>query len=284
MNNLPVPGTLYRKFNVQELIDMTLKKAYTTLVIVCILAIITVVLFAVGVSKMAMEWGIFGYLASLFVALATLLYGIYSLKQEKVTDNASILVRYRYEILDWISFLGTSMMVIFIIFMFWIIPSVVSQNSMEPTLSNDDRIIVYHFRYQPKAGDIAIYRKTSPFTDTIFLIKRIVAVPGDQIAFIDDPNTNQMLIVINGEVARNPAGDEYLISSSRSQSIIDSDLIDGILQDDKFLIFGDNADYEINAQGNLINISEDSRSFGAVHETDLLGRATMRFWPFEVFR
>jgi signal peptidase I len=287
MNNLPSPGTLYRKFNVQELINMTLKKAYHTLVIILILATVTVALFALGVSKIALSWGIIGFSIAFGLATITLIYGVYSLKKEKVNDNAHILVRYRYEVLDWLSFLGVSMMVIFIVFMFFLLPSDVSQNSMLPTLNDGDRILLYHFNYQPNRGDVVVVgvtkaeypnvpimsfydQNTGEFKDSIFFVKRIIAVPGDQLRFVNyDNQTGRYQISVNDNIILTPYDEPYhATESQREQMEKDLDLSTNEVLEGVYFTFGDNAE-----------ISFDSRSFGAVKEKDVLGKVIYRFWP-----
>jgi signal peptidase I len=287
MNNLPGPGTLYRKFNVQELINMTLKKAYHTLITIFILTTIAVVLFALGVSKMALRWGIVGFVTAMAFALISLSYGIYSLKHEKTDDNAHILVRFRYEILDWLSFVGVSMMVIFIIFMFFFLTSTVSQSSMSPTLNAQDRILLYHFNYEPKRGDIVVLgitkadypevpimsfynRDTGKFQENIFFVKRIVALPGDTILFVNfDHGSNTYQISINGEISQTPTGDIYNVTESQIEQMSKSlEAGTNIVKSDVYFAFGDNA-----------SESFDSRSIGGFQKKDVLGIVVYRFWP-----
>ena len=287
MNNLPSSGTLYRKFNVQELIDMTLKKAYHTLIVILILATVTVALFALGVSKIALSWGIVGFLIAFGLATITLIYGVYSLRKEKVNDSAQILVRYRYEVLDWLSFLGVSMMVIFIVFMFFLLPSDVSQNSMLPTLNDGERILLYHFNYQPKRGDVVVVgvtkaeypnvpimsfydQNTGDFKDSIFFVKRIIAVPGDQLTFVNyDNQTGRYQISVNDTIILTPYNEPYhATESQREQMERDLDPLTNEVLQGLYFTLGDNAE-----------ISFDSRSFGAVREKDVLGKVIYRFWP-----
>ena len=290
MSNVPKPGMLYRKFNVQELINMTLKKAYYTLIAWVIVTITTILLYAFNVSKMALAWGVIGFTLSTGLSLITLLYALYALKKEKVDDRAHILVRYRYEILDWLSFLGLSMMIIFILFMFFILPSDVSQNSMHPTLSNGDRILLYHFNYEPKRDDVVVIRvnqddypliptssfydqNRQQFVDEIYFVKRIVAVPGDIVTFelIDDQSQRYHMFV-NGHLVETPTGVIYMIDPGQ-KALIEQGIDQQTFRvyDNLYFVLGDNA-----------TLSLDSRSFGVIYKKDILGKVIFRFWPMGV--
>ena len=73
---------------------------------------------------------------------------------------------------------------------FAISASTVEGSSMEPTLSNGDKLIIYEFNrrfaqvlnadYVPKRGEIIIFRQRDVNHETL-LVKRIVGLPGEEI-------------------------------------------------------------------------------------------------------
>lgn len=131
----------------------------------------------------------------------------------------------------------------------------INGHSMEPTIKSGTFILINKLEYgiiipiinkyiirwkKPKVGDIVEARY--PYQNKV-IIKRCLAREGDEISFTRD------YLVIN---SRNiPWGENY----SREN------LISGRVPDDKIVIIGDNY-YD----------SIDSRSFGFVSDTDILGR------------
>ena len=138
----------------------------------------------------------------------------------------------------------------------------VSGDSMEPTLSNGDNLIVDKISYrfnEPERFDIIVF----PFQyqkDTYY-IKRIIGWPGETVQIDEDGN-----IYIDGEI----------LEESYGREIIDEDKI-GIadepitLGDDEYFVLGDNRNY-----------SSDSRvkEVGNIKKDQIIGKAWLRIWPF----
>jgi signal peptidase I len=156
----------------------------------------------------------------------------------------------------------------------------VPTGSMTPTIQVGDRVVVNKLAYSlrlpfsdirlidrsgPRRGEVAVLR--SPENgDT--LIKRVVAVPGDQVA------VRGGRIWINGQLAPVARGQrrtvELLGKRAHAVSLDASggpDLGPVQLGDDDYLVMGDN-------RGN----SHDGRSFGMVSRQAFLGRALGVFW------
>lgn len=138
----------------------------------------------------------------------------------------------------------------------------VSGDSMEPTLSNGDNLIVDKISYrfnEPERFDIIVF----PFQyqkDTYY-IKRIIGLPGETVQIDEEGN-----IYIDGEI----------LEESYGREIIDEDKI-GIadepitLGDDEYFVLGDNRNY-----------SSDSRvkEVGNIKKDQIIGKAWLRIWPF----
>ncbi len=141
----------------------------------------------------------------------------------------------------------------------------VSGDSMEPTLSNGDNLIVDKISYRfsdPERFDIIVF----PFQyqkDTYY-IKRIIGLPGETVQIDEDGS-----IFINGK----------LLNESYGREVIDADKL-GIaaepitLGPDEYFVLGDNRNY-----------SSDSRvaEVGNIKRDQIIGRAWMRIWPFDKF-
>lgn len=139
----------------------------------------------------------------------------------------------------------------------------VSGSSMEPTLSNNDNLIVDKITYRfkdPQRFDIIVF--PFQYEENTYYIKRIIGMPKETV-YIDESGT----IYINGEVLTESYGREVMLSAGRASEPIE-------LGDDEYFVLGDNR-----------NNSSDSRdpSVGNIHRDRIVGRAWMRIWPFSGF-
>jgi signal peptidase I len=129
--------------------------------------------------------------------------------------------------------------------------------SMEPNLHSDQRLIIEKVSYRlhaPRRGDIVVLRLDQ---FEIPLIKRVVGLPGEMVEIHD----NQ--VFIDGE----PLREGYLPGAVQRNY--------GPMQvpPDHVFVMGDNRD-----------ASNDSRSFGAVQLSHIVGRAWLSYWPPEDIR
>jgi signal peptidase I len=138
----------------------------------------------------------------------------------------------------------------FVMEAFWI-PS----GSMIPTLEIGDRVLVNKFIYrftEPKRGDIIVFRSVDdPKED---LIKRVVGLPGDEIA------VRHGKLFLNGEPQKEPYTNNKLPDRSFfARTTVPKGHV---------FVMGDN-------RGN----SADSRVFGPLPKKNIEGEAFLRFWP-----
>jgi signal peptidase I len=138
----------------------------------------------------------------------------------------------------------------FVVEAFWI-PSA----SMVPTLKYGDRVLVNKFIYrftEPQRGDIIVFKSVEG--DGQDLIKRVVGVPGDEIAVRGGK------LFVNGEPQKEPyVNKKYPDKSFYAPTTVPKDHV---------FAMGDN-------RAN----SQDSRVFGPVPEKNIEGEAFLRFWP-----
>ena len=131
-------------------------------------------------------------------------------------------------------------------------PFRIPSESMAPTLEPGDQALVTKIGRAPHRGDLVAFH--APRTGEVML-KRVVAVGGDLIGIEDG------VLVVNGR-------------RERERYVADPDAIDSVyfgpvrVARGSVFVLGDN-------RGN----SEDSRDFGSVSESSIIGRATARVWP-----
>lgn len=132
----------------------------------------------------------------------------------------------------------------------------VEGRSMEPTLHDQDRLIVNKLAYHvddPKVGDVVML--LHPNNPDQSLVKRVVAAPGDSVAL------REGVVVRNGVVAN----EEFIPLDHRSFE--DQPAI--VVPEGFYFVLGDHR-----------NNSSDSRAFGPVPKKYILGRIQARWWPF----
>ena len=133
--------------------------------------------------------------------------------------------------------------------------TVVFGQSMEPSLHEDQRLMVEKVSYRlhgPRRGDIVILR--DPTGGPIPLIKRVVGLPGERVTLANGH------VYVDGALLNEP----YLTQ------VTQSDGRTWIVPPMHVFVMGDN-------RGN----SKDSRYFGPVPLDTILGHALFRFWPLD---
>jgi signal peptidase I len=165
---------------------------------------------------------------------------------------------------EWVQTIGLSLFMAFgvraAVAQSFFIPS----SSMEPTLQIDDRLTVdklsYHF-HDPQRGDIVVFNPPPTAiaacglpaaADQTFLIKRVVGMPGDQVA------TQNGETYVNGQ----PLTEPYRAGVPRDNWGPVTVPIGS------YLVLGDNR-----------NNSCDGHIWGVLPREQIVGRALVRFWP-----
>ncbi len=148
---------------------------------------------------------------------------------------------------------------VFIVRTFVAQPFLVSGSSMEPTFSNGNYLLVdeltYRFR-EPERGEVVVFKY--PNDPGSHFIKRVIGLPGETIK----ERSGQIEII-------NARGTSVLSETYLSQN---SDMADfeRTLGPGEYFVMGDNR-----------NFSFDSRSWGALPKSDLVGVVRFRLWPFD---
>jgi signal peptidase I len=132
----------------------------------------------------------------------------------------------------------------------------IESQSMEPTLYEAQRLIIEKISFRlhpPRRGDIIVFRQ--PNYGTKPLIKRVVGLPGEVI------ECREGRVYVDGQ----PLAEPYLHVSTAPSGPYDR------VPEQMLFVMGDN-------RGN----SNDSRAFGFVPYSAILGRAWFRYWPLSL--
>lgn len=146
----------------------------------------------------------------------------------------------------------------------------ISGPSMETTLFGDNRVLVNKLSYRFSSisrGDVVVFDRVTTSDGTVShddLIKRVIALPGDTIEI------KNCIVIINSKPTVEPYLDKDVL-----------DLLDPVnrcrvanmpvqtVPDKKIFVMGDNR-----------SESFDSRSFGPISKSLIVGRAFAIVWPF----
>lgn len=140
-----------------------------------------------------------------------------------------------------------------LILIFFLRAPVVSGLSMEPRIANGEHVLIdtlsFHFR-PIERGEIIAFRHDA--TTPIVYLKRVIGLPGDRIEIVD------------GHVIRN-----------------------GIVLDERYVRYPDHRSFapltvpasDLYVLGDNRADSDDSRAWGFVPESQVIGQALMVVWP-----
>jgi signal peptidase I len=160
--------------------------------------------------------------------------------------------KFREFMTDLLEMLLISIVIVFLLRIFVLMPVVVDGRSMEPLLTNGDRgfSFVITRRISLERFDIVIVENEK--TDGK-LVKRIIGMPGETIRC----SGNQ--IYIDGELLEQP----FL------QDVYTSDF-EYVLAEDEYFCLGDNRD-----------VSRDSRYYGPFRDKEILASHIFLIWPLQ---
>ncbi|MFZ2154389.1 MAG: signal peptidase I [Candidatus Moraniibacteriota bacterium] len=166
-----------------------------------------------------------------------------------------------------------AVVVIWPIRMFIFQPFFVQGASMEPNFQDGQYLIVNELGYKQidikinkinsfkeiKRGDVIVFRY--PLNPKQFFIKRIVGLPGERI------RVDKGEVFIYNET--NPEGFKL------EEDYLNADLItkgdnDYVIKNDEYYVMGDNR-----------NHSSDSRMWGPIKDSNVIGKVLLRAWPLD---
>ena len=163
----------------------------------------------------------------------------------------------RWNVISWLRDFALSVAVSGFIIIFLYQPVRVEGTSMLPMLEDQDRLFINKLAFRVgeiHRGDVVVF--LYPRDQTKSYIKRVIALPGDQVR-IDHGR-----VIVNGRALEEP----YVparFTDERSQS-------ERTIPPDEYFVMGDHR-----------SISSDSRDFGPVQRKLIYGKAAFVYWPMD---
>ena len=160
--------------------------------------------------------------------------------------------------IEWFAVIGGALVVALVIKTFLFQAFYIPSESMEPTLTRGDRVLVNKLSYDlhdVNRGDVIVFERppNEPPSEIEDLIKRVVGLPGDTVEGRDG------VVYVNGS----PLDEPYLPAEVLTEPFAPIEVPAGSV-----FVMGDN-------RGN----SRDSRVFGPIDEDLIVGRAFVTVWP-----
>ncbi len=172
-------------------------------------------------------------------------------------------------VIEWVVLIASALIIALLVKAFLFQAFYIPSDSMVPTLKTNDRVIVNKLSYHLHSvhrGDIVVFTTPKgadgkPIDPTIKdLVKRVIGLPGETVSEKDGH------ILINGTAIK----ESYLPAGTVSDctQFVANCFPSGPLPANHYWVMGDNR------AG-----SRDSRSFGAIKKSEIVGRVFLRIWP-----
>ncbi|MCX7710387.1 MAG: signal peptidase I [Clostridia bacterium] len=184
------------------------------------------------------------------------------------------------EILEWTNAILLALLIALAIRGFLFEPVMVKGDSMNDTLQDEQRLIVYKLGYifsKPQRGDMVVlqyqaglfennailddnpfFRKAFPDFGEVNYIKRAIALPGDSVDIRDGQ------VYVNGKKLDEPYAKGETSPLNMQFPVV--------VPKNKVFVLGDNRQH-----------SSDSRSIGFIKTSKIKGKAVMRVYPLNTF-
>lgn len=181
-----------------------------------------------------------------------------------VQPEEKAVMRIKEDIRDMLSLLKTVLCVAAAMFLlngFVIANAIIPTSSMSPTIEPGDRVIGLRFLRNYRRGDIVVF--DDPDVEGRYLIKRIVGIPGDHIAFLPEED-GTCSVSVNGAKLEEPYLAEPMLLDPEFAGL-SLDIPEG-----SYFCLGDNR-----------NNSNDARYWDRklIAEDEIVAKAVFRYWP-----
>lgn len=165
---------------------------------------------------------------------------------------------------ELVKVVAISLIIIIPIRTFLIQPFYVKGASMEPNFYDKEYLIIDKLSYrmhEPQRGDIIVFKY--PNDPKEYFIKRVIGLPGEKVQVKE----GGVFIYNNDHPQGYKLGESYISDSIKTYAFNEETVT---LNAGEYYVMGDNR-----------NASKDSRSFGSVDKSYIIGRVMFRGWPLD---
>lgn len=174
-------------------------------------------------------------------------------------------------IVEWVLVIVGAILLALIVKVFLLQAFYIPSLSMYPTLHEGDRVLVNKLSYKlhdVNRGDVIVFERPASETSSNIpdLIKRVVGLPGESVSFDNGS------VYINGVRLDESYLPDGTVTSSANAPNKCTPQAPCIVPEGQVWVMGDNR-----------SDSKDSRYFGAIDESSIVGRAFVTVWPLGRF-
>jgi signal peptidase I len=187
-----------------------------------------------------------------------------------MSDAAAPSTKVGYKaIREWVTVVGVALVIAFLVRGFALQQFYISGPSMESTMFQDNRVLVNKLSYRLHdihRGDVVVFDRVT--TDGVAvqhddLIKRVIGLAGDTISI------SNCVVSVNGKTIDEPYLNDYdLAQSNLDERCRVPELPVTTVESGHLFVMGDNRPQ-----------SFDSRMFGTIDKSLVIGRAFVIIWP-----
>jgi len=187
-----------------------------------------------------------------------------------MSDAAAPSTKVGYKaIREWVTVVGVALVIAFLVRGFALQQFYISGPSMESTMFQDNRVLVNKLSYRLHdihRGDVVVFDRVT--TDGVAvqhddLIKRVIGLAGDTISI------SNCVVSVNGKAINEPYLNDYdLAQSNLDERCRVPELPVTTVESGHLFVMGDNRPQ-----------SFDSRMFGTIDKSLVIGRAFVIIWP-----
>ena len=172
---------------------------------------------------------------------------------------------------EWVLVIVGAILLALVVKVFLLQAFYIPSLSMYPTLREGDRVLVNKLSYRlhdVNRGDVIVFERPASETSSNIpdLIKRVVGLPGESISFIDGA------VYVDGKrLDESYLSDGTVTSSANAPNKCTAEA-PCVVPSGQVWVMGDNR-----------SDSKDSRYFGSIDESTIVGRAFVTVWPIGRF-
>ena len=172
---------------------------------------------------------------------------------------------------EWVLVIVGAILLALVVKVFLLQAFYIPSLSMSPTLRVGDRVLVNKLSYRlhdVNRGDVIVFERPASETSSTIpdLIKRVVGLPGESISFIDGA------VYVDGKRLDGSYLSDGTVTSSANAPNKCTAEAPCVVPSGQVWVMGDNR-----------SDSKDSRYFGSIDESTIVGRAFVTVWPLGRF-